>query len=359
LRAPQRLRILAHTRNARARPGRRVSIVTSAPGARTPRITDVAALAGVSPGTASKALNGTGTLRAETRERVRQAADRLGFTPDSRGRSLSSGRSYAVGLVTTDSSGRFSIPVMTGAEDALSAGELMLLLCDTRDDPLRERHYLRTLSARRVDGLIVTGRRTEARAPVQVGVPVVYAFNPSTDPEDMSVVVDDRGGGVQAVQHLLALGRRRLVHLTGPQRHRSAVDRAEGVAAAAGEALAAEPLYGEWSERWGRQGLDQALRRVPDLDAVVCGSDQIARGVCDRLRELGRPVPAEVAVTGFDNWPVMAEASRPPLTTVDLELTELGRRAAQLLIDAIDGRPHRGLLRLPTRLVARASTLGD
>ncbi|WP_232821680.1 LacI family DNA-binding transcriptional regulator [Desertihabitans aurantiacus] len=340
-------------------PGGGPVIPTSATGARAPRITDVAALAGVSPGTASKALNGTGSLRAETRDRVREAARQLGFTPDSRGRSLSSGRSYAVGLITTDSSGRFSIPVMTGAEDALSAGELMLLLCDTRDDPLRERHYLRTLAARRVDGLIVTGRRTEPREPVQVGVPVVYAFNPSTDPEDMSVVVDDRDGAVQAVQHLLGLGRRRVVHLTGPQRHRSAGDRAAGVVEAAGSSLAAEPWFGEWSERWGRQGLDLALRRVPDLDAVVCGSDQIARGVCDRLRELGRSVPGEVAVTGFDNWPVMAEASRPPLTTVDLELTELGRRAAQLLIDAIDGRPHRGLLRLPTRLVARASTLGE
>lgn len=318
----------------------------------------MAALAGVSPGTASKALNGTGSLREETRRRVREAAQQLGFTPDARARSLSSGRSYTVGLVTTDSSGRFSIPVMTGAEDALSAGELMLLLCDTRDDPLRERHYLTTLSARRVDGLIVTGRRSEPRPPVRADVPVVYAFNPSTDPGDTSVVVDDHGGTVQAVAHLLGLGRRRLVHLTGPDRHRSAQERAAGTVLAAGDALATEPLFGEWSERWGRTGLDLALRQVPDLDAVVCGSDQIARGVCDRLRELGRPVPGDVAVTGFDNWSVMAEASRPPLTTVDLELTELGRRAAQLLIQAIGGDPQPGLLTMPTRLVARESTLG-
>ena len=115
------------------------------------RIVDVAALAGVSAGTASKALNGTGQLRAETRERVRRAAEQLGFTPDSIGRGLSSGRSYTVGLITTDSFGRFSIPVMLGAENALGAGEMSVLLCDSRDDPLREQHYLRTLLARRVD----------------------------------------------------------------------------------------------------------------------------------------------------------------------------------------------------------------
>ncbi len=170
-----------------------------------PRITDVAALAGVSTSTASKALNDTGQLREETRERVRRAAEQLGFTPDSRGRALSSGRSFTVGLITTDSSGRFSIPIMLGAEDALSAGEMALVLCDTRDDPLREQHYLRSLVSRRVDGIIVTGRRTEARAPIDVPIPVVYAFSPSTDPADTSVVADDHGrGGVNGATSAVA-----------------------------------------------------------------------------------------------------------------------------------------------------------
>ncbi|MBM7800605.1 LacI family transcriptional regulator [Microlunatus panaciterrae] len=323
------------------------------------RITDVAALAGVSPGTASKALNNTGQLRDATRQRVLQAAEQLGFTPDSRGRALSSGRSYTVGLVTTDSSGRFSIPIMQGAEDALSAGEMALLLCDTRDDPLREQHYIRTLLARRVDGIILTGRRTEARPPIRVPVPTVYAFNPSTDPADASVVVDDAGGARQLADHLLSLGRERVAHVTGPERHRSAVERATAAVAVLGDRLVGPPLYGEWTERWGRHAVDVLLRRHADVDAITCGSDQIARGVCDRLRELGRAVPTDLAVTGFDNWEVMALASRPPLTTMDLELEALGRRAAQLLLDAIAGNPRHGLLELPPRLVTRESTLGD
>ncbi|GAA0578336.1 LacI family DNA-binding transcriptional regulator [Kribbella sandramycini] len=321
------------------------------------RITDVAALAGVSAGTASKALNNTGQLSQETRARVQRAAAQLGFTPDARGRALSSGRTYTVALLTTDSSGRFSIPIMRGVEDVLSAGELATVLCDTRDDPLREQSYLRSLVARGVDGIVVTGRRTEPRPPIDVPLPVVYAMAASSDPSDASVLVDDAAGAAAAVTHLLELGRSRIAHITGPADHRSAIERAQAVAATT--TLVGPPLFGEWSEQWGRQATDVVLRTHPAVDAISCGSDQIARGVCDRLRELGRDVPTEIAVTGYDDWPVMALASRPPLTSVDLRLEELGRRAAQLLLDAIAGRPHHGVLELPAVLIPRESTLGS
>ncbi|WP_369056018.1 LacI family DNA-binding transcriptional regulator [Kineococcus terrestris] len=322
------------------------------------RIVDVAALAGVSAGTASKALNGTGQLRAETRERVRRAAEQLGFTPDAVGRGLSSGRTYTVGLITTDSFGRFSIPVMLGAENALGAGEMVVLLCDSRDDPLREQHYLRTLLARRVDGIIVTGRRTEPRPPLAAPVPVVYAFTPSQSDEDCSLVVDQAGGAAAAVRHVLDLGRTRVAHVTGPADHHAARVRASAAAAEAGDALVAPPLHGDWSERWGRLAAELLLRRHPDVDAVTCGSDQIARGVCDGLRDAGRRVPEDVAVTGFDDWDVIALASRPPLTTVALGLEALGRRAGELLLDAVAGHPVRGTTTTPTRLVVRESTVG-
>ncbi|HET6737684.1 MAG TPA: LacI family DNA-binding transcriptional regulator [Kribbella sp.] len=316
------------------------------------RMVDVAALAGVSAGTASKALRNTGQLSQETRDRVRRAAAQLGFTPDTRGRALSSGRTYTVALLTTDSSGRFSIPIMRGVEDVLSAGELATVLCDTRDDPLREQMYLRSLVARGVDGIVVTGRRTEPRPPIDVPLPVVYALAASTDPTDASVIVDDAGGAAAIIEHLRGVGRSRIAHITGPSNHRSAVERAQAVAGA----LCAEPLFGDWSERWGRQATDLVLRERPD--AISCGSDQIARGVCDRLRELGRAVPDDIAVTGYDNWPVMALASRPPLTTVDLRLEELGRRAATLLLAKIAGTAHHGVLELPAQLITRESTLG-
>lgn len=325
-------------------------------------IRDVARVAGVSIGTASKALNGRGKLREETRAKVRAAAEQLRFRPNVLARGLLAGRTYTVGLLTTDSFGRFSIPVMLGAEDALGAGQVSVFLCDTRDDPIRERHYVDTLLSRRVDGIIVTGRRVEPRPPLgpDLGVPVVYAISQSEAAEDISVRPDDGGGGALAAEHLLATGRRRIGHVTGPDRFRVAHQRAEGmfdVLARNGLEPVAPPLHGEWSEDWGRQAADILLRADPSLDAVFCGSDQLARGVVDTLRERGRAVPDDVAVIGFDNWEAMALGARPPLSTVDMSLPEVGRVAAEKLLALIDGRPAEpGCHTVPCRLVPRAST---
>ena len=324
-------------------------------------ISDVAQLAGVSIGTASKALNGRGSLRVETRRRVLSAAEQLGFQPNKAAVALNSGRTYTVGMITTDTIGRFSIPLMMGAEDALGAGEMSIFMCDARDDPIREQYYLRTLLSRRVDGIIVTGRRTKARAPIgtDLPIPVVYAFISSTSAGDCSVVPDEAGGARKAVDHLLAVGRRRIAHITGPEHHHSAAVRA----AATGERLTESgldlvgpPLFGEWSEAWGRQAVKILLGADRAFDAVFCGSDQIARGVADALRAAGRSVPDDVALVGFDNWDVMALGCQPALTSVDMELEGLGRTAADLLLAAINGEPAPGRHTHPCRLVIRDST---
>jgi len=324
-------------------------------------IRDVAAEAGVSIGTASKALNGQGKLRAQTRERVAEAAQRLGFAPNTLAQALLAGRSFTVGLITTDSFGRFSIPVMLGAEDALGTGQVSVFMCDTRDDPDREKRYVETLAARRVDGLIVTGRRIEPRPPVSAGhgIPVVYAMTQPLGEDGPAVLPDDEGGGQAAAEHLLGRGRRRIGHITGPERFMAARKRAAGF----GDALAAADLkphgdvrYGEWSERWGREAARQLLADCPDTDAIFCGSDQIARGVADTLRESGRPIPDDVALVGFDNWEPMALGAQPPLTSVDMCLEEVGRVAAELLLAAIADEPAHGTQTIPCRLVVRQSS---
>ena len=332
------------------------------PSAGRARLTDVAALAGVSVGTASKALNGGGRMRPETRQRVLDAVEALGFRPNQNAQSLHTGRSWTVGLMTTDGIGRFSTPVLLGAEDALGAGKISVLLCDTRGDAIREQHHLRNLMDRRVDGIIVTGRRTDPRPPLTGvdEVPVVYALSPSTDPDDTSVVSDDEGGARLAVEHLLATGRTRIAHITGPAHHAAAQDRARfagGHLRGAGLELATGRVhFGEWSEAWGRRAADAVLRTAPDTDAFFCGNDQIARGVTDALRERGVGVPADIAVVGYDNWDTMALASRPPLTTIDMSLDEIGRIAALRLLEAIDADPAPGLHTVPCRLVVRDSS---
>lgn len=325
-------------------------------------IRDVAAKAGVSIGTASKALNGQGKLRRETRERVAAVAEQLGFEPNMLARGLLGGRTYTVGMITTDSFGRFSIPVMLGAEDALGAGQISVFMCDTRDDPARERLYLDRLLSRRVDGLIVTGRRIEPRPSIgsRLGIPVVYAMTQSLHSDEPAVIPDDQGGGQLAARHLIATGRRRLGHITGPERFLCARKRAGGfceTAAGAGLSISADDvLYGEWSERWGREAAHILLRAAPDVDAIFCGSDQLARGVSDALGRLGRRVPDDIALVGYDNWKPMALGADPSLTSIDMCLEDVGRKAAELLLAAIDGEPAHGLTTVPGRLVVREST---
>jgi LacI family transcriptional regulator, galactose operon repressor len=324
-------------------------------------IRDVAAAAGVSIGTASKALNGQGKLRPETRERVAQAAQRLGFAPNTLAQALLAGRSFTVGLITTDSFGRFSIPVMLGAEDALGIGQISVFMCDTREDPERERRYVEMLTARRVDGLIVTGRRIEPRPPVRAGggIPVVYAMTQPASGEDPAVLPDDEGGGRMAGEHLLRIGRTRIAHITGPGRFLGARLRARGLVealVAAGAQQCGETKYGEWTERWGREAAGQLLADRPD--AIFCGSDQIARGVADTLRAVGRRVPDDVALVGFDNWGPMALGALPPLTSIDMCLQDVGRVAAEYLLAAIGGEPAHGVHTVPCRLVVRESTGG-
>lgn len=328
-----------------------------------PTIRDVAVAAGVSVGTASKALNGRGQLRSETRGRVLAAAERLEFRANDLIRSLQRGRTYTVGLLTTDYFGRFTMPLLAGIEDALGAAEILVFLCNIRDDPERERRVVASLLAKQVDGLIVTGRRTDLRAPIALGqsrVPLVYANTRVADPTALCLLPDDAQGGHLVTVHLLQSGRRSPAHVTGPAHWEAVSRRCQGMVAALNEhGLPAPPeriLYGEWTERWGYDAVARLLERHPDVDAIFCGSDLIARGVMDALRESGRAIPDDVAVVGFDNWQIMAQAARPPLTTVDLNLHDLGHEAARRLLNMVAGATESGTVHLPCSLVVRASS---
>jgi LacI family transcriptional regulator len=339
--------------------------VPSSTGARSSRpvtLTEVARLAGVSISTASKALNGRDEVAPTTRERVLDAANRLSFSPNPLARGLLAGRTGTVGLLTSDLEGRFVIPILMGAEDAFGAGQVSVFLCDARGDTIREQHQLRALLSRRVDGLIVVGRQTDPRPSLghDIPVPVVYAYAPSDDPTDISLTPDNVSAGRIAVEHLVAGGRTRIAHISGDPQYAAAQDRAIGARQALGAAgleLVAE-VFSEWSEHWGRDASALLLGQRPDIDAILCGSDQIARGALDTVRDLGRSVPDDVAVMGFDNWQVLTTNARPELTSIDANLQQLGRTAAQRLFAALDGVDvGTGTQYLPVRLVIRGSTI--
>jgi LacI family transcriptional regulator len=301
-------------------------------------------------------------VEAATRQRVLLAASELSFHPNALARGLISGRTRTIGLLTDELGGRFSIPILLGAENALGNEQMSVLLCDARGDAIRRRHYVSTLLARQVDGFIVLGDSNDLRPSLtgDIPVPVVYVYGESDDPGDVSVLADDEGGARLAAEHLVALGRRRIAHVTGPHSYRAARDRVTGLCAVLadnGLALAGgEPRYGEWSQRWGRHAAQMLFTAAPDIDAIFCGNDQIATGVAQTLRDLGRHIPDDVALVGYDNWAEFAADCRPPLTTVDLDLERLGATAVTHLFAALDGRPTTGVLRQPCRLVVREST---
>jgi len=336
---------------------------TGTAGGRAATLSDVAKIAGVSLATASKAINGRGEVAAATRQRVLEAAKKISFTPNELARSLINGRTGTVGLLTSDLEGRFVIPILMGAEDAFGAGQVNVFLCDARGDAIREQHHLNALLTRRVDGIIVVGRSTDPRPSLghNIPVPVVYAYAPSEDPTDVSITPDNRAGGRLAVEHLVACGRSKIAMITGEAAYAAAQDRAAGVMDALGDAgleLVGRPMFSEWSEHWGRDASAMLFRQFPDIDGIVAGSDQIARGVLDTMRDLGREVPHDVAVVSFDNWEILATNSRPELTSIDANLQQLGRMAATRIFDAIDGTAATpGVENLPGRLVIRGSTI--
>lgn len=328
-----------------------------------PTIRDVARHAQVSIGTASKALNNNGSLRQETRQRVIDSARELGFRPNDLAQSLHRGQSFTVGLISTDSFGRFTIPIMEGLEECLADSRISVFMCNATDDPEREAQHVESLIAKRVDGIVVTARRADRRPSLKVpvpGIPVLYVFSQTDDPTACSLLPDDEGGAVLATEHLARRGRRLIAHVTGPERFEAVRLRRDGFRATIARLGLEEPegfyLPGVWSEGWGREAVAQLFRgRKPPPDAVFCGNDQIARGVADALRERGISVPDQVAIVGFDNWEIIAEATRPPLSTVDMNLTELGREAGRSLLRLIAGERLHGIRRLPCSLIVRES----
>lgn len=328
----------------------------------TTRVTlvDIARVAGVSPTTVSKALNGKTDVGVETRQRVFKVAKELSYG------NLKAGGANGkanVAILVSDLSGRFVLPIMTGAEDYFGLGAKSMYVANARGDAIRERHHLRALLSQPLGGIIALGNHSSPRPPLThiSGLPVVYAYAPSADLEDISIHVDHEESGRLAADHLAQVGATCVAIIGGDstapatiQRTQGAIERLEAhhIAIATSGVLA-----GEFSERWGRAACRQLLNQSSDIDGIICGNDEIARGVLDVLRDQDIRVPADVLVIGHDNWVALADGARPPLTTIDMNLEMLGREAARLLSDAMAGSPSPGLHKVEGKLVVRETTL--
>ncbi len=331
--------------------------------ARRPTIRDVAARAGVHPGTASRALNPAlpGRIAEGTARRVRAAAQELGYTPDPTARSLRTRRSGVVGVVVPDLTNPVLPPIVRGIEETLWAAGIACLVADTDNDAAREAVAVRELLARRCEGLVIaTATRASAtvRALAAAEPPAVLVTR-DVDGAGLPFVAGDDAGGVQAAaRHLLELGHRRIAYLAGPPdlsttaTRRAAVERA---LAGADLVVAAARTYGIADGRAAARGL---LAARPRPTAILAGNDMLALGVYEALAEAGLRCPADVSVAGHNDMPLVDRVD-PPLTTVAIPRAEIGVTAARILLERLGGGADVGGARrtlLPTRLVVRGST---
>jgi len=326
----------------------------------------VAALAGVSRGTASRVLSGASNVSPAAVDAVRAAAAELHYRPNLSARSLVTGRTGLVGLVVNETNERlFSDPffagIARGAHAALAPAGVALVLSLAADEVERDR--LLELATTRLDGLLVVHGHGDAALVESLatsGLPAVYAGRTETRTRRDLWWVDseNESGAAEAVAHLVAGGRRRIATLTGPDDMAASVDRLAGwrralrVAGFDDDDTLVQP--GLFSTESGVAGMTALLGRVPDLDAVFAANDLMASGAMRVLRESGRSVPGDVAVIGFDDSET-ARTSEPPMTSVAQDVERAGYLMAELLLEQVGGATEPRQEILPTHLVVRAS----
>ena len=308
-------------------------------------------------------MNDVPYVSDETRKRVRAAADKLNYRPNSIARSLKIRHTATLGLITDDLEGVFTLSMMRGVEEVASAQGFSVFLCNSYGDMARERAHLEVLIDKKVDGIILlSGYRVRPRAAPALPLgktPVVYVYQYTHDLPIPCIVPDDFEGAVTGMRHLLALGRQRIGVINGPPHYEAAQLRLAGVQHALQEAgLPFDPglvRAGKWYESSGYALAHELMALQQPPDALFCMSDSIASGALGALNELGVRVPHDLSLIGFDNRNFAAH-QRPPLTTVALPLVEMGRLAGDLLLQAIrTGEQTAAIHRIPCELVIRQS----
>lgn len=326
-----------------------------------PKISDVAAEAGVSPATVSRALSQPELVKADTRARIEAAVSRLGYVRDGAARALASRTSGAVGIVVPTIDNAMFSRAIQALQTRLAEAGVRLLVASHEYDLAAEAGAVRSLLEHGVDGIVLVG--TEHAKDVWAlldHAPIPSLLTWSLKRGRDCIGFDNHAAGRLAAEHLLSLGHRRLGMISGTLQHN---DRARSRLAGVRAALAAVGLtlpQARVSEQpfslgGGRAGLASLWSIAKPPTAVIGGNDLLATGALFEAQARGLAVPRDVSIIGLDNLELAANVS-PALTTIHLPTGELGRLAAERLLARIgsDDRPR--IVKLPVELVVRAST---
>jgi LacI family transcriptional regulator len=330
-------------------------------------IKEVAAHAGVSVGTVSNVLNRPEIVARATRDRVQAAIKTLGFVRNESARQLRAGRSRTIGLVVLDVANPFFTDVARGVEDVASTSGLAVILCNTDERLDKEQRYLELLEEHRVQGILITPvADSDSRLlPLQQrGTPVILVDSGSPSGSQCSVAVDDVLGGEAAMTHLIETGHERICYVGGPASLRQVADRLDGAVQAmrrAGrgaedlEIIQTSALNVAAGQRAGAQIAELPAGRRPT--AAFCANDLVALGLLQEMTRRQIRVPDDLAIVGYDDIE-FAAAAAVPLSSVRQPRQELGRMAAQLLLEealGTDGHKHRQVIFRPELEVRQSS----
>ncbi|MGD0876687.1 MAG: LacI family DNA-binding transcriptional regulator [Anaerolineales bacterium] len=329
-----------------------------------PTIRDVAKLAGVAPITASRVISHSGYASEDVRQRVNQAAEQLGYVPNSLARSLRSKRTRTLALVLTDITNPFWTTVARGVEDAASEVGYHVIFCNTDESASKQQSYLEAMIQKQVDGILLVPAHSKEN-PIgflhQQNVQVVLLDRRLPDMQADVVRCDSRGGAYQLVQLLVKLGHRRIAILGGPSGVSSADDRVAGYKLALHEAgLKSEKqliISGEFSVESGYEMTRSVLALPSRPTALFAGNNFIAIGALKALHDAELVVPKEMSVVGFDDLPA-AIVVDPFLTVAVQPAYEMGQRATKRLLECLDGENTGGVqdIVLPVSIIERKST---
>lgn len=323
-------------------------------------IKDVAAEAGVSLGTASRALSGNGSIAAPTRERVLAAARRLNYVLNAQAGSLRSDRTRTIGLLIPDIRNPFFAELAHVVEQSARAEGLGVMLCSANEDPQQMHDYATVLRRQRVDGIIVAPFST-ARESLQElqdsGMPLVFLDRTIPGMEVPAVVSDTRAAIAEAVTYLVAQGARKVGYISGPSETTTGVERlAEFRAAAEAAGVAVEIALGDFQERSGRLGMQSLLAR--GVDAVLAADSLMTIGAFKACRAAGVTPVQDLPFVGFDDIAPFA-LLQPPLPLICQDLHAMGTSAVRLLLAQLGGQTSSSELRLEAHLQLPAATGAD
>jgi DNA-binding LacI/PurR family transcriptional regulator len=333
---------------------------------RLPTLEVVAELAGVSRATVSRVVNGSSKVSPEVHAAVTKAISELGYVPNRAARTLVTRRTDTVVLIMHEGTETvfedpFFANVLRGVNAGLTTTELQLVLLHARGEQQRER-ALRYVCNGHVDGALLISMHGDDPMPDAImasGIPIVAMGRPPSGQRADYVDADNAGGGREAVRHLVGTGRRCLATVAGPLDMSAGVDRLRGYVnatrAAGMRAAAKRVAYGDFTEGAGYRGMKLLLERTPKIDGVFVASDLMGLGALRAVRELGRRVPDDVAVVGFDDAPLASYAD-PPLTTIRQPVERLGQEMVRLLLHRLsEPQCEPQTVILPTELVVRSS----